>query len=32
MGVIDGGNSRDLEDGQGIDWQRELLRKIDYKL
>ena len=32
LGVIDGGNSRGVEDEAGIAWRKELLRKIGYKL
>jgi adenosine/AMP kinase len=32
LGVIDGGNSRGVEDEAGIAWRKELLRKFGYKL
>ena len=32
LGVIDGGKSKGIEDGAGIIWRKELLRKIGYKL
>ncbi len=32
LGVIDGGKSKGIEDGAGIAWRKDLLRKIGYKL
>lgn len=32
LGVIDGGMSRGVEDEEGIQWRKDFLRKIGYKL
>jgi adenosine/AMP kinase len=32
MGVIDGGKSKGIESADGINWRKNLLRKIGYKL
>jgi adenosine/AMP kinase len=31
LGVVDGLRPRGVEDAEGIDWRRGLLRKIGYK-